>query len=195
MSIEEILREGYGISEDDFGKARKLQQEVGGSLGRILVQIGSITDNQLTEALSKSLNLQLFTGEWTEDVELIAFLDKKLSYKYLIQNNLLPVKIDHDQKILYVATNDPFNTSISDYVVKNLGYRISMSLATESTLRDISRSYIDEQRQEFVSLDIAEDAAKLKEMAFEAPVIKFLNGLISKAVEKYEKKAVKLIKQ
>ncbi len=183
MSVEEILRESYGISEDDFGKALKLQQDVGGSLGRILVQIGSITDNQLTEALSKSLNLELFNGDWAEDEELVAFLEKKLSYKYLLQNNVLPLKIDHEQKVLFVATDDPFNTSVSDYIVKNLGYRLSMSLATESAIGDISRSYIDGQRQEFVSLDIEEDAAKLKEMAFEAPVIKFLNNLISKAVE------------
>ncbi len=183
MSFEQILKDRYGVTEDDFSNALKLQGDMGGPIGRILVQVGSITYNQLMEALSQSLKMPLFDGDWVEDEDLIAFVSNKLSYNYLLRNNVLPVKVDHDRKVLYIATDDPFNTSISDYIVKNLGYRVSMFLATEDTIKDCSRSYIDGQTQEFVSLDIEKDAAKLKEMAFEAPVIKFLNNLISKAVE------------
>jgi len=182
-SLEQILKASYGVTDEDFSRALKLQEDMSGQIGRILVQIGSITDNQLTEALSKSLNIPLFDGKWEEDEGLLSFLSAKLSYDYLLRNNVLPIKIDHDRKVLSVATDDPFNTSISDYIVKNLGYRVSMHLATEETIKDFSRSYTNGQMQEIVSLDIEEDAAKLKEMAFEAPVIKFLNNLLSKAVE------------
>ncbi|MCG6537608.1 MAG: type II/IV secretion system protein, partial [Syntrophales bacterium LBB04] len=140
-SLEQILKESYGVTEDDFSKALKLQEDMSGQIGRILVQIGSITNNQLTEALSKSLDMPLFDSNWEEDEGLVSFLITKLSYNYLLRNNVLPIKIDHDRKVLSVATDDPYNTSVSDYIVKNLGYRVSMYLATEETIKDFSRSY------------------------------------------------------
>jgi type II secretory ATPase GspE/PulE/Tfp pilus assembly ATPase PilB-like protein len=183
MSFEQILKDRYGVTEDDFSKALKLQEDVGGPIGRILVQVGSITYNQLMEALSQSMDLPLFQGEWEEDGDLISFLDSRLSYRYLLQNNVLPIGVDHEHKVLSLVTDDPLNTSLSDYIVKRLGYRVDVSLATEDRIKDLSKHYTGGQTEEFVSLEFEEDAAKLKEMAFEAPVIKFLNNLISKAVE------------
>lgn len=183
MPLEEILKDIYGLKEEDLHKALKLQKELGGHIGQILVQIGSITEGQLLEALSRHLNIPLFRGEWAEDEALTAYLSNRLNYDFLVRNHFLPWKIDHDSKTLNAVTNDPFNYSISDYVVKNLGYAIRLYLATEQTIKDLSRSYIDGQDRDFVSLAIEEDAEKLKELAFEAPVIKFLNGLLSKAVE------------
>ncbi|MDQ5984352.1 MAG: Type II secretion system protein E [Syntrophus sp. SKADARSKE-3] len=183
MSFEQILKDSYGVTEDDFNKALKLQTEMGGQIGRILVQVGSITYTQLMEALAKSMNVPLFSGDWEQNGDLITFLDGHLNYGYLLRNNVLPIGIDHEHKVLSVVTDDPFNTSISDYIVNNLGYRVAISLATEDTIKDLSKDYTDGQTGEFVSLEFEEDAAKLKEMAFEAPVIKFLNNLISKAVE------------
>lgn len=183
MPLEEILKDTYGVKEEDLHKALKLQKELGGHIGQILVQIGSITEGQLLEALSGHLNIPLFRGAWAEDEALTAYLSNKLSYDFLIRNNFLPLKIDHDSKTLNAVTNDPFNYSVSDYVVNTLGYTIRLSLSTEQTIKELSRTYLDGQERDFVSLTIEEDAEKLKEMAFEAPVIKFLNGLLSKAVE------------
>jgi general secretion pathway protein E len=183
MPLEEILKDTYGVKEEDLNKVLKLQKELGGHIGQILVQIGSITEGQLLEALSGHLHIPLFRGEWAEDEALTAYLSNKLSYDFLIRNNFLPLKIDHDSKTLNAVTNDPFNYSVSDYVVNTLGYTIRLSLATEQTIKELSKTYLDGQERDFVSLTIEEDAEKLKEMAFEAPVIKFLNGLLSKAVE------------
>ena len=68
-------------------------------------------------------------------------------------------------------------------MLRSLGYTVQLSLATEQTVKELSRDYLHEGGKNFVSLTVEEDTEKLKEMAFEAPVIKFLNGLLSKAVE------------
>jgi hypothetical protein len=60
------------------------------------IQIGSITENQLVEALSKQFNIPLFNGERVEDEGLIVYLSDKLDHQFLIKNNFLPLKIDHD---------------------------------------------------------------------------------------------------
>ena len=184
MTLGQVLKEHFSVKDEDLNKAFELQKEVGGDIGQILIQIGTITENQLIEALSQQLNIPLFNGGGVEDEGLVAFLGDKLDYDFLIKNNFVPLKIDHDRKTLYAVTNDPLNYSISDYVVKALRYNIHLSLAPESTIKELSKSFPSGQPgSDFVSLTIEEDTEKLKEMAFEAPVIKYLNGLLSKAVE------------
>lgn len=183
MSFGQILKDSCGLKEEDLSKALKLQKEVGGDIGHILVQTGSITETQLVEALSGFLNMPLFQGEWEGDETLVAYLNERLSYNFLIKNNFLPISVDHEGKVLHAVTSEPFNYTVSDYVVRSLGYNVQLSLAPEQVIKDLSRPYLPDSGKNFVSLTIEEDAEKLKEMAFEAPVIKFLNTLLSKAVE------------
>jgi len=181
--LGQLLKNLFGVKEEDLNKAIDLQKEIGGYIGQILIQIGSITENQLMEALSRQFHIPLFNGERVEDEGLVAYLSDRLDYEFLIKNNIVPLKIDHDHKTLYAVTNDPLNYPVFDYVVKALRYHVSLSLTTEETIRDLSKGYFYEQGKDFVSLSMEEDTEKLKEMAFEAPVIKYLNGLLSKAVE------------
>jgi type II secretory ATPase GspE/PulE/Tfp pilus assembly ATPase PilB-like protein len=183
MFLGQILKDRFGVKEDEFNKAFELQKELGGHIGRLLLRLGSITESQLIEALSQELNIPLFNGEWEEDEALVAYLNDKLDYEFLIRNNFLPLKIDHESTTLYAVTDDPLKYSVSDYVVKAIRYNIHLSLAPEQIIKELSRSYSYGRGRDFVSLSIEDDAEKLKEMAFEAPVIKYLNGLLSKAVE------------
>ena len=184
MTLGQVLKDQFGVKDEDLNKAFELQKEVGGDIGQILIQIGTITENQLIEALSRQFNIPLFNGGGAADEGLTAFLDGKLDYDFLAKNNFFPLKVDHDSKILYAVTNDPLNYSVTDYVGKAIRYNIHLSLAPESTIKELSKSHSPvQQGSDFVSLTVEEDTEKLKEMAFEAPVIKYLNGLLSKAVE------------
>ena len=183
MSLGKILQDCYGFKDEELQEALKLQQELGGQIGRILIQIGCITENQLIEAMAAYLNIPLFDGEWEEDETLRAYLNERLSYDFLIKNKFLPWKIDHANKIITGIVSDPFNYQIFDYVVNKTGYTMKLHLATEQTIKEFSRDYLQTDGKDFVSLTIEDDTEKLKEMAFEAPVIKFLNNLLSQAVE------------
>jgi len=183
MRLGEILKDRFGLKEEELSKALDLQKEVGGRIGQILIQSGSITESQLLEALSQQFDIPLFNGEWTEEEGLVPFLSERLDYYFLIRNNFHPIKIDHDAKTLYAVTNDPLNHLVLDYIGKKLGYQIQISLAPEQLLKKLSRAHSVPQGKDFISLSLEEDSEKLREMAFEAPVIKYLNGLLSKAVE------------
>jgi type II secretory ATPase GspE/PulE/Tfp pilus assembly ATPase PilB-like protein len=183
MSLGKILQDRYGFQDEELQKALKLQQELGGQIGQILIQIGSITESQLIEALSSHLNIPLFTDEWREEETLRTYLNERLSYDFLIKNKFLPLKIDHANKIITGIVSDPFNYQIFDYVVNNTGYMAKLYLATEQMIKEFSRDYLQTDGKDFVSLTVEDDTEKLKEMAFEAPVIKFLNNLLSRAVE------------
>lgn len=182
-SLEQILKESYGVKDEDIQKALKLQQDLGGQIGQILIQIGAITETQLIEALANYLNIPLFDGQWEEDETVKTYLSERLSYDFLIKNSFLPLKLDHTNKILHGIVCDPFNNPVFDYVVNKTGYVVKLSLATEQTIKELSRSYLQVQGRDYISLTVEDDTEKLKEMAFEAPVIKFLNNLLSQAVE------------
>ena len=183
MSLGKILQDRYGFQDEELQKALNLQQELGGQIGQILIQIGCITENQLIEALAAYLNIPLFDGEWEEDETLRTYLNERLSYDFLIKNKFLPLKIDHANKIITGIVSDPFNYQIFDYVVNKTGYTMKLHLATEQMIKEFSRDYLQTDGKDFVSLTVEDDTEKLKEMAFEAPVIKFLNNLLSRAVE------------
>jgi len=87
MPLEQILKDLFGVKDEELNKAIELQKEVGGHIGQILIQIGSITETQLVEALSKQFNIPLFNGERVEDEGLVAFLSDKLNYEFLIKRS------------------------------------------------------------------------------------------------------------
>jgi general secretion pathway protein E len=98
MSFGQLLQERYRLKEEDLGKARSLQKELGGDIGQILVQTGSITEGQLVESLSCYLDIPLFQGVPCEDETLVPYLSERLNYDFLIKNKFVPLKIDHDEK-------------------------------------------------------------------------------------------------
>jgi general secretion pathway protein E len=183
MSFSQYVKEAYHLTPEDLDKAQKLQKDLGGDIGQLLVQVGSITDGQRLEALSSYLNIPLSEGEVSVDDSLLVYLNNHLNCDFLLKNGFFPLAVNHKDKTLQALTSDPFNPSMSDYVVKTLGYAVQLVLAPERIVSDLARSYLDGQDRRFVSLSVEEDAEKLKEMAFEAPVIKFLNSLLSRAVE------------
>ncbi|OPY77510.1 MAG: Type II secretion system protein E [Syntrophus sp. PtaU1.Bin005] len=183
MSLSQFLKEIYRLPDEDLEKALKLQKDLGGDIGRLLVQVGSITDGQRLEGLSSYLKIPLYEEEYPADDSLVACLEGCLDYGFLLKNHFFPLSIDHERKILSAVTSDPFNSSMPDYVVKNLGYAVQLQLAPEKVVEDLARGYLEVQERKFIPLTVEEDAEKLKEMAFEAPVITFLNSLLNKAVE------------
>lgn len=178
------LRELCQVSGEEFAEADRLQRDLGGDISQLLVQTGAISETRRQELLSEYLHIPLFTGNWKADEELVAFLQEALNYEFLLKNLLLPFSADHDRKILQAVTGDPFRYGLFNYVSQTLGYQLELFLAPEKQVADLAHDHLAAQQQEdIVSLAVPSDAEKLKEMAFEAPVIKYLNTLLSKAVE------------
>ena len=181
--LEQILRERFSIKPEILEKAQKLHKELGGDIGRALLRLGAITEVQLIDALAAGLNLTVYQGEELQDDELFPFLEERLDLNFLFNHQIFPLKADRERRILYVATDDPFQHGTFDYVIGRTGFRIIPVLAPEGTVKELVRGYKGDMGKDFVSLDGEQDAEKLKEMAFEAPVIQFLNHIIGRAVE------------
>lgn len=185
MLLGQYLQELFGLKNAELEKALGIQQQVGDRIGQILIQIGAITETQLIEALSRQLDIPLLDQDKQEAVnqDLLSFLNEKLDLDFLVKQNVVPLKIDHATQSLICATNDPLNYSVLDYLVYAVGYRIDLVLATTLLLKELWKPHGDKAGATLVSLLGEGDSERLKEMAFEAPVIKRLNGLVEQAVE------------
>lgn len=179
MLIGEILKDKFGLSDEDILKALDIQKSLKLRIGQILIQLGAITETQLIEALSIQLSIPINTSINEEDlISTLNALQNKLNLNYITQEGFLAFKIENDT--IHIITTDPLKLHIISYIENATGLKTKVYLTYERYIRELARKYIS--KENFVSLDI-EDPERLKDMASEAPVIKYLNDLLSRAVE------------
>jgi general secretion pathway protein E len=185
MLIGELLSSIYGVPKEEIERGLQVQQKVGGYLGQILMQTGAITETQLVQALSEQLGVPVFNkDEHRVEVEKVtAFLFDRVEMDLLAKNSVIPIDVDPDKHLLFVVSNDPLGDCLGPYLVQRTGCNIVYFLATEQAVKELSGIYGNGKKADFISLHGDDSPEKLKEMAFEAPVIKFLNNLLSRAVE------------
>ncbi|MBF0344269.1 MAG: Flp pilus assembly complex ATPase component TadA [Nitrospirae bacterium] len=182
MLLGEVLIRLFGLRQDDINRSLDVQKEIGGYIGQILINSGLINEYQLISALSEQLNIPLFDNETFKglDSDLINDLSERLNIDYLLKHSFLPISRQNSHATF--LTNDPLNGYIIDYITMSLGSRVRLALATEQTIAELSRPLKSDDR-DVVSLLVGDSPEALKEMASEAPVIKFLNNLLSTAVD------------
>jgi type II secretory ATPase GspE/PulE/Tfp pilus assembly ATPase PilB-like protein len=183
MNFEQILKEKFQIKEEDLKKAYLLKKESSFSIGQILVSLGVLSEEQLIEALSFYLGIPILDNNFKIEESFKNNINEKLNIKFLIEKKCIPIKIESETQTLFIATSDPFNYETFNYITNLTGFKIKLFLTTEEKIKALSKAFIFEDTTEIKSLEIDEDVEKLTELAFEAPVIKYLNNLITKAVD------------
>ena len=187
MRIGEVLRDLYGVSAEDVARALDIQRELGGYVGQILMQIGSITERQLYHALSVQLDIpqfdrETFTGEVAVD-DLVSYFNGKIDLAYLLGCRYVPIGIDGDSRLITFVTSDPLNGPARDYLARHVDYRYHLLLGTDRVVAEFARYFATATAGDAAILQVEENPERLRDMAFEAPIIKYLNDLASRAVE------------
>ena len=178
-SLSDILLEEKSCSLDDINQALVIQKEYGGTLRSILLNLGAISDKLLIEALSKQYGFLLFSQ--IEDGLEIKKMKISLPNNFLLSNEIYPIYED-DTALGYV-THNPMKSDVLLALQNATSKMIKLYLATEEEIRDIKQAYeeVDEDENDE---DIFEDEVdRLKELASEAPVIKIVNNIFTKAAQ------------
>lgn len=176
-SLENILLENKSCSQAEIEQAITIQKEYGGQIGNILLNLGAISDNSLLEALCEKYSMMLYRDLNLERVEKITL--ENISLNFLNQNLIYPI-FETDEQIAFVTTN-PHKVTVLSTIKNLLSKEILLYLATDEEIRDVRAVY--ETEEEVDDYDILEDEVdKLKELASEAPVIKIVNNIFTKAV-------------
>ena len=131
--IGQILLESSVINEDQLRIALQEQNAKYRPFGKLLVELGFISESALSEALSKSLETQAVDLDAViPDPDALALVP----YEVAKQHNLLPLSYDSDNYVLTIATADPRNILAFDQIRTLLleGTQIETLLAGESEI-------------------------------------------------------------
>ena len=188
--LGEILIDRHLITEEDLNKGLELQQQRGEKVGRLLVELGFISEKDVLEALQVQLGLRLLDPHQIPEVPLDL---ENFSPRFMRQTQCLPIACH--EKNLTVAMTDPLDQATIESIRLFTGFEVHPLLAPEGEILDaIEKLYgtgattmgrlIENMEGEIASGDEDQESIEhLKDMASEVPVIRLVNLLISRAVE------------
>jgi general secretion pathway protein E len=184
---EILVREGL-TTPDAIERALARQRTTGERFGEALVALGAVSAEDVLRALAIQQDLPFMSRD-----ELPSALPvlKNLSAKYLRTYAVCPVSVEGGQ--LTVATADPLNPVVVDDLRQSTGLAVKLVVSPPDAIAEaIDRTYdganasalqrIVEGIDDEGGPDGDEDVNHLRDMAFEAPVVRLVNLLVENAI-------------
>ena len=128
IRLGELLVRAGVIDELKLKAALAEQQRWGGRLGRILVDMGFVSEDLLTKALSKQLGIARATFA---DTNIPAPILAKVPADFARSNACCPEHFDAARNQLTLAMADPTNVSVPDELRFKTGLRVEVTIAGE----------------------------------------------------------------
>jgi general secretion pathway protein E len=184
--LGQLLRERGLVSEEDLKNALTLQQERRDKLGRILIDLGYIAERDVLAVVSAQLNIPLFGGEYPA----VPIEAERLPFRFLRAFNTIPVHLENNVLTLVMA--DPLDVETQDTIRLRTGFGQQIFLGSEADIQmQLDRLYGggEENNSEKLIETLGESGADteniehLRDLASEAPVIRLVNLVISRAIE------------
>ncbi|GAB3589074.1 hypothetical protein GCM10027446_00540 [Angustibacter peucedani] len=185
MQLAEILLADGLVDEGQLSAAFDEHQRVGRSLGRVLVDQGVLTETQLVAALAQQIGLPFVD---LQDYQVDGSATGRVPGAVVRRHNCLPIGYAEDGKLL-VAMADPGNVFALDDIRSMTGLEVRPVVATRAdVIAAIDRYYrADADLDDITSaLDVTEedeDLSKVKEITEDAPIVKYVNLLITQAIQ------------
>jgi general secretion pathway protein E len=175
------------LSAVDLSRAMRLQQEDGGTLDEILLKLGFVSDRDLAEAHAEIDKLPVVRSEAFPQEPLFENL---LSADFLINAKALPIR--EEGTGVLVAMADPSDTFTAEAIASAIGRPVHKAVAPatelEAALQRLYGNAASSMAQIVQELGEeeggeGEDIARLRDLASEAPVIRLVSLLLSRAAE------------
>ncbi len=186
--LGDILVEERLTTPDAVAQALARAKTTGERLGEALVALGAVTNDDLLRALAKQQNLGFLSRE---ELPSALPLVKNLSPKYLRQYTACPVSVENG--LLTVAMADPLNPVVVDDLRQWTGLDVKVVVSPPEAITEaIDRTYdgaatplqrIVEGMEDEAGTGGDEDVNHLRDMAFEAPVVRLVNLLVESAID------------
>lgn len=190
-TIGTILQERGLISKVGLEEGLESQKTSGLPLGKILVNMGFITEVQLLNALGIQAKLEIVDLEQLAiPTEVLDKIPGSIARLY----NVLPLIFESG--VLTIATADPFNFSIIDDLRFMFNYNIKTKIATRMSIADAIKRYygtdvesVDEIFSEISNNipELIEEAARadnIEEFSAQLPIVKLINLILIQAIKK-----------
>jgi general secretion pathway protein E len=181
MRLENIL-ENFDVSIEDINKAKAYQKKFGGALERLLINMGSLSEDSLPSIYSQLLNAPILTrveiDKWKPVKEQVDF-----NATFLKEHGWFPYAYKEGQWSF--ATTSPLDWEVIQYM-QSSGIEYLCIIAADAEFQQLLLSGSEPTNNENALGDsllsnVEED--KLRELASEAPTVNLLNSFISRALK------------
>lgn len=185
--IDALLAKGR-LKEADLARARRLQEETGGSLLALLARLGLVSERDHAETCAEVLNLPLVA---IKDAPELPPDGVSLSTRFMKQFAVCPIA--ESDAAVDVLMADPQDAYTLDALRLATGRDIRQAVALRSEIGDLVERWYGQGRSAMGAIvETAEgegaggdldDVEHLRDLASEAPVIRLVNLVIQRAVE------------
>lgn len=160
-------------------------------LGEVLIELGFISEDDLLKALGSQFGVKYM--KFSEFPKTIPGGDYP-TVKFMKQYKFVPLGMEGD--LMRIALTDPLNEYVFEALEVFTDRPLEICLSSESDIMEAIEQYFGsnvqmtsimegmrEEEEETEGVELQEDVHHLRDMAFEAPIIKLVNMLITRAVE------------
>jgi general secretion pathway protein E len=184
--VAALLEKGR-LKDADLARARRLQEEAGGSLLSLLTRLGLVSERDHAETVASVLDLPLVSAK---DAPELPPEGVALTSKFMKQFHVCPVA--ESERSVDVLMADPQDAYLLDAVRLATGREVRPLVALRSEIDDLVERWHGQGRSAMGAIvetaegegagDL-EDVEHLRDLASEAPVIRLVNLIIQRAVE------------
>jgi type IV pilus assembly protein PilB len=195
--LGQILLSHNVLTVDQLRQALEIQHQTNGRLGRVLVEMGVITERDLAKAVAQQWGLPYTElGEDSVDPNAVKMVPQYMAKRHGV------IAVDRRHDHLVVAMSDPSNVVAIDDIKLLTGLNVEIIIASPEDIERLQTRFgsvaqdVDEmlkgQVTEKVDAQVMENGEaagdepsvdRLRSMTEEAPVVRVVNQVISQAIK------------
>lgn len=195
----DVLIEGKLVKQKDLDKALDIQKKSGGSLAKVLVEQGFVSQKDLMVIISRQLNIPpIDLSKYKIDKTLIQFIPERIAKQYML------IPISKIGSVLTIAMSDPLNVLAIDDIKMLTKYQIDPIIATENDIKEAINTYYGSHSQEIskileeagsseaaleeevegMSEEEKVDVSEVAEESQKAPIVKVVSLILNGAMKR-----------
>jgi general secretion pathway protein E len=181
VSFHEFIAASGIVAAEGLSRARAVQGESGDRLDAVLTRLGLVSERALADAMAAATGLEQIAAEDFPSAPIGADL---VSPRFLREMSAVPIALSEGR--VRVALVDPFDGYASRALGYAFGLPVQPMVARASDVEAALDRLYGAVQGDAATLDDEADEAdleRLKDLASDAPVVRAVNTLISRAAE------------
>lgn len=183
VQLGQMLEESGLLTAEQLKMAMDFQKSVGGKLGAIIVKLGFIEDQTLTNFIARQQGIPVVN---LDELVVPENLFKRIPKKLIDKHHMVPIR--HHDGVLTVATSDPYDYEAIEEIQLAIDQRVELVLAartqitrtiTEMVNRPASPAPVKEKSKDQILKELDHGGDKVPKEALQAALIPLL---ISKGI-------------
>jgi general secretion pathway protein E len=183
INVGELLVRTGKLSQRDLERALAAREEMGGTVGGVLVQLGLVSEADVTQARSEVLGVPFIAAADfpSEPAEV-----QGLAPEFLATHGIYPLRLEDGRLDVAMAAPDDAYAAKALRLVTGLQIRSFIALPSdiEKALAQPQQELAEQAEGDDGRLADSDDFVEhLKDLASEAPVIRLVNSIVARVIE------------